>query len=108
MSSRKRLPPGMKKVTLASGAIRYEVILDAGIDPVTEKRRQTRKRYASLDEANDAYAKIATQVNEGTYVARSSVTVEKACADYVAGRHKLRPTSLAKLENDLVRRGISI
>lgn len=101
MASRKRLPPGMKKVTLASGAIRYEVILDAGIDPVTEKRRQTRKRYASLDEANDAYAKIATQVNEGTYVARSSVTVEKACADYVAGRHKLRPTSLSKLEYDL-------
>ncbi len=91
----------MKKVTLASGAIRYEVILDAGLDPATGKRRQTRKRYVTLDEANDAYAKISTQVNEGTYVARSSVTVEKACADYVAGRHKLRPTSLSKLEYDL-------
>lgn len=101
MTLRRRLPPGMRKVTLKSGETRYEVTLDAGPDPETGKRRQTRKRYTTLDDAKEAYAKIASQVDDGTYVTRSPVTVEKACADYIAGRHKLRPTSLSKLGYDL-------
>ncbi|NLE82378.1 MAG: site-specific integrase [Rhodococcus sp.] len=101
MSKRQRLLPGMRKVTLASGAVRYEVTLDAGPDPVSGRRRQTRKRYATLDEAVAAHAKITSQVDEGTYVARSPITVDRACADYLAGRHNLRPTSLSKLAYDL-------
>ncbi|MGV9714465.1 tyrosine-type recombinase/integrase [Rhodococcus pyridinivorans] len=101
MSKRQRLLPGMRKVTLASGEVRYEVTLDAGPDPVTGKRRQTRKRYKTLDEATAAHAKISSEVDAGTYVARSAITVEQLCSDYIAGRHNLRATSLSKLEYDL-------
>ncbi|WP_338123189.1 Arm DNA-binding domain-containing protein [Rhodococcus rhodochrous] len=101
MSRRQRLLPGMRKISLASGEVRYEVTLDAGPDPVTGKRRQTRKRYKTLDEATAAHAKISSEVDAGTYVARSAVTVEQLCADYIAGRHNLRATSLSKLEYDL-------
>jgi integrase len=101
MSRRQRLLPGMRKVTLASGEVRYEVTLDAGTHPVTGKRRQTRKRYKTLDEATAAHAHITSEVDAGTYVARSAVTVDQLCADYLAGRHKLRATSLSKLEYDL-------
>lgn len=101
MSNRRRLPPGMRKVTLKSGAVRYEIILDAGPDPVTGKRRQTRKRYATLKEADAAYAEIGNEVARGTYVARSETTIEQLCADYIAGRHNLRATSRSKLEYDL-------
>ena len=91
----------MRKVALASGEVRYEVTLDAGAHPVTGKRRQTRKRYKTLDEATAAHAKITSEVDAGTYVARSAVTVEQLCSDYLAGRHNLRATSLSKLEYDL-------
>lgn len=99
--TRKRLPPGVRQVTLKSGETRYEVVVDAGVDPLTEKRRQTRKRFASLDEANKARSKIITDVDAGNYAVRSARTVEQVCNDYVNGRHKLRPTSRAKLEYDL-------
>lgn len=99
--TRKRLPPGVRQVQLKSGAIRYEVIVDAGVDPVTDKRRQTRKRFDSLEAANKARSKIMTEVDAGSYVTRTSRTVEQVCADYLNGRHLLRPTSRAKLEYDL-------
>lgn len=101
MSRRQRLLPGMRKVTLKSGETRYEVTLDAGPDPVTGKRRQTRKRFKTLDDANAAYATIHSEVDAGSYVVRSAVTVDQACSDYLAGRHNLRATSLSKLEYDL-------
>ncbi|MCF8781256.1 site-specific integrase [Rhodococcus ruber] len=101
MSRRQRLLPGMRKVTLKSGEVRYEVTLDAGNDPVTGKRRQTRKRFKTLEEATRAHAAIAGEVDAGTYVVRSAVTVDQVCSDYIAGRHNLRATSLSKLEYDL-------
>lgn len=100
-SQRRRLPPGMRKVTLASGAVRYELVVDAGADPGTGRRRQTRRRFATLDEALAAHAKISAEVDAGTYVARSTYTLDEACAAFIAGRHNLRPTSLAKLDYDL-------
>ncbi|WP_235870749.1 site-specific integrase [Rhodococcus xishaensis] len=91
----------MKKVTLKSGEERYEITLDAGTDPGTGKRRQTRKRYKTLEDAKNAYSKISSEVGAGTYVARSTVTVEQVCSNYIAGRHNLRATSLSKLAYDL-------
>jgi integrase len=46
-------------------------------------------------------AQIADATARGQFVSRSSVTVDQLCVDYLAGRHKLRESSKAKLEYDL-------
>ncbi|AWK74262.1 recombinase XerD [Rhodococcus oxybenzonivorans] len=97
----RRLPPGVRKITLPSGATRYELIVDAGPDPDTGKRRQTRKRFRTEKEVRTAYSEITSKVGNGEYTTRNIHTVDKVCADYLNGRHRLRPTSLSKLEYDL-------
>jgi integrase len=95
MSIRRRLPPGAKWVRLPSGARRVELVLDVGMNPATGGRRQTRRRYKTVDEANEAYAKLKVQARDGAYVARSALTVKQACEDWLAGKRKIRPTTLA-------------
>lgn len=91
---RQQLPPQIKKKTLKSGEIRYEVITEAGTDTGTEKRRQTRKRYRTLDEAQNALAETSNAVRRGTYVARSPITVKEACDAWLASKHSLKPSTL--------------
>jgi integrase len=95
MSTRRRLPPGAKWVTLPSGARRVELVLDVGMNPATGGRRQTRRRFKTVDEAVEAYAKLPRQAHESVYVARSNLTVKQACEDWLAGKRKIRPTTLA-------------
>lgn len=95
MMARQQLPPQIKKISLADGSLRYQVTADAGVDAVTGKRRQSRKRYRTEKEARTALAEIGTAVAKGSYVARSALTVAEAIEHYLAGRHKLRPTTLA-------------
>ncbi len=66
--SRQQLPPQIKKVDRtdrASGktVVRYQVTVDAGIDPDTGKRRQVRRRYATEKQARDALAEITQQAS---------------------------------------------
>jgi hypothetical protein len=95
MSTRRRLPPGARWVTLPSGARRVELVVDVGADPATGKRQQTRRRYQTVDEAIAAYGKIREQAREGTYVGRSTLTVKRICDDWLAGKRGARPTTLA-------------
>lgn len=99
--ARQQLPPGIKKLTLADGTIRYEVVADAGLDPITGKRRQTRKRYRTEKAARDKLAEVGVAVARGTYVARSKLTLEQACADWLAGKHDIRATTLKGYEQAL-------
>ncbi len=108
--SRQQLPPQIKKITVtdrATGkpAIRYQVTVDAGTREVvteddegnlvtTAKRVQTRKRYRTEKEARTALGEILDQVTKGVYVTASALTVEVACADWLAGR-RIRPTTLS-------------
>ena len=85
----------------AKTVVRYQVTVDAGIHPETGKRQQVRRRYATEKQARDALAEVGDTAAKRMFVARSAVTVERVCADYVAGRHKLRATSLSKLAYDL-------
>jgi integrase len=106
MSRRRQLPPQIRKVTVndrtsAKPAARYQLTVDTGVNPETGKRQQVRRRYATEREARAALAEITDAAAKGVFVARSAVTVERVCADYVAGRHKLRATSLSKLAYDL-------
>lgn len=97
---RRTLPPGAKWITFDSGARRVELVLDVGIDPATGKRRQTRRRFKTADEAIDAYAKIHTSTRNGTYVGQSGITVAKACQDWIDGR-RLRPSTIANYRQQL-------
>lgn len=108
MTSRERrqLPPQIRKLSVTDrrtgkSVVRYEVTVDTGLSPATGKRRQARRRYPTEKEARAALAEIADAAAKGHFVARSSITIEQVCADYIAGRHKLRRSSLAKLAYDL-------
>ncbi len=93
--TRRQLPPQIEKITLQSGAIRYQVTAEAGTDPVTGKRRQTRKRYRTEKEARDALGNVASAVSQGAYVARSTTTVEQACKEWLDGKRIAKSTKAA-------------
>lgn len=98
--TRQQLPPQITKFTLKSGAIRYEVVTEAGIDPETGKRRQTRKRYKTEREARDALADTSSAVSKGVYVPNSALTIEQACADWLAGK-RIRGTTVTNYTHAL-------
>ena len=103
---RRQLPPQIKKLSIVDRRtgkplVRYQVTVDTGVNPVTGKRQQARRRYATEKEARAALAEIADAAAKGQFVARSTVTVEQVCAEFIASRHKLRQSSLAKLTYDL-------
>lgn len=98
--SRRQLPPGASWITLPSGAKRVELVLDIGLDPATGRRRQTRRRYITSEEALEAYTTIRTEVRDGRYVGRTGLTVAEVCTDWVAGR-RLRKGTLANYRNSL-------
>lgn len=104
--TRQQLPPQIKKVEIVERktgkpAVRYQVTVDAGVNPETGKRQQTRRRYASQKEAKEALARLQTSVASGTYVSRSAVSVEQACAEWLSGRHGIRATTRAAYEHAL-------
>jgi integrase len=97
--SRQQLPPQIKKVEVAdrrSGkpVVRYQLTVDAGKSP-DGRRRQVRRRYETEREARDALAKITGGAVDGTFVARSALTIEQACLDWLAGMHDIEPTTRA-------------
>src|SRR5665648_577761 len=92
--SRRRLPPGAKWVTLPTGAKRVEIVLDAGTNTATGKRRQVRRRFENETDATKAYARMSADVSAGVFTTRSTKTVEVVCRDWLAGR-RLRPSTLA-------------
>ena len=101
MAERRQLPPQIRRVELASrvgskAVVRYQLTVDTGT--ADGKRKQLRRRYRTEKEARKALAEIQGQVNSGTYVQPSTLTVEQACADWLQSRHKIRPTTAAGYE----------
>ena len=99
MSTRRQLPPQIKKVEVTDRktgkrVVRYQLTVDAGKSNAG-RRRQVRRRYASEREARQALAKITGGVLDGTFVARSVLTIEQACRDWLAGMHDIEPTTRA-------------
>ncbi|MGI8869473.1 MAG: site-specific integrase [Mycobacteriales bacterium] len=99
-TTRKRLPPGTKWITLPSGARRVELVLDAGVYPATGKRRQVKRRLRTVEEACAEYARIRSTATAGSYVSRSRVTVEQVAAQWLAGR-RVRPSTAAGYRDSL-------
>lgn len=98
--SRRQLPPQIKKIVLKSGAVRYQVTTEAGTDPETGNRRQTKKRYRTEAEARDALAATTMAVRQGTFVPNSALTVDQACEDWLAGK-RVRGTTATNYLNAL-------
>jgi integrase len=74
--------------------VRYQLTVDAG-KSADGKRRQVRRRYVSEREACNALAKISGGAVDGTFVARSALTIERACQEWLAGMHDIEPTTRA-------------
>lgn len=95
MSAPRRLPPGAREIVLPNGQKRIELVIDIGLDPATGRRRQSRRRYRTVEQAQDAYAKVRTAVRAGTHVARSNENVRDACAAWLAGKRNLKTSTRA-------------
>lgn len=104
--ARQQLPPQIKKVDVLDRStgkpvVRYRVKVDVGTHPETDKRQQAKRHCRTEAEARKVLSELQNRANTGTYVSPSKITVEQVCANYVAGRHNLRESSLSKLAYDL-------
>ncbi|WP_418345231.1 tyrosine-type recombinase/integrase [Rhodococcus pyridinivorans] len=99
MARRQQLPPQIKKIELATKergklAIRYQVTTDAGVDPETGRRRQTRKRFRTEKEARDYLSSTTADVARGLHVSPSKLTVGHAVRDWLQTQ-RVKPSTLA-------------
>jgi integrase len=104
--SRQQLPPQITKIevtdrTTGKLVVRYQLRVDAGVNQQTGQRQQVKRRYATEREARKALAEISGDAAVGTFVARSALTVEQACVNWLAGKHSIRPTTRAAYEHAL-------
>jgi integrase len=98
--ARQQLPPQIKKVEVldrktGKTVVRYQLTLDSGVNPLTGKRQQVRRRYFTEKQARDALAEIGQQVATDQFVPRKAVTVEELCTDWLASLHNARATTVA-------------
>jgi integrase len=104
--ARQQLPPQIKKIELAKkergkNAIRYQLTVDTGVDPITGRRKQLRKRFTTEADARDELARIQNEVQRGTFVHSIDLTVEQACANWLLSRHGIKPTTKVGYEDVL-------
>jgi integrase len=97
--TRQQLPPQIRKREVkdrrtGKPVIRYEVVADAGDDPVTGKRRQVRRRFKTEREAREGLSKVSHLVATDAFVRRKTVTVEELCADWLGSLHNARTTTI--------------
>ena len=74
--------------------VRYQLTVDAGIDPESGKRRQIRRRFATEAAARAELASVQGGVKAGTYVHSTKLTVDEACEGWLASKHSLKPSTL--------------
>jgi integrase len=73
-----------KKVFLTDGkTVRWEIVYDAGRDPVTGKRRQITRRFPTRKEAVNELSRVGHERARGTYVPPSKLTVSELLDGYL-------------------------
>ena len=97
--NRRQLPPQIKKIEVTDRktgktVVRYQLTVDAGMNPETAKRQQVRRRYATEKLARRALAEVSQQVSADAFVPRKAVTVEALCVDWIASLHNARATTV--------------
>lgn len=85
--------------------IRYEVVVDLGIDPVTGKRRQRTKSFPTKKEAKAALTSWLSEIDKGTAVDRSKETVAEMMRYWfdTYARPNVRPKTLQIYEETITR-----
>lgn len=91
-SERRNLPPQIKRVTLPSGAIRYQVRVD--LNQGRADRKQTMRRFQTLREAKDFLNPILGDQHRGLHVAPSLLTIKEAVEKWLRAQ-RIKPTTLA-------------
>ena len=88
MTSRNRTAAKKLDVTDRSTGktvVRYQLTLDSGVNPLTGKRQQVRRRYATEKQAPDALSEIGQQAATARYAAeRLALGAAHADSGYVA------------------------
>ena len=64
-----------RKITLKNGSVVYRIVIDAGRDPETGKRRQITRTFGRKKEADAELARVGHQRATGTYVPPSKMTL---------------------------------
>lgn len=97
-STRRREP--ITKRTAKNGKVSYEFRADVGTKPdgTRDRRRFT---YRTQAEARKELRRITTEVDKGTYVKTSKITVDEACDEWLAGRRGIRRVTVYSYEMDL-------
>ncbi|MFJ5984373.1 tyrosine-type recombinase/integrase [Lentzea sp. NPDC092896] len=78
----------IKEIVIASGATRFEYVVDLGNDPETGKRRQHRRRFPTRPEAVKAYGKLMQELEDETYIMPNDIELTPFLARYE--RHAIR------------------
>ena len=97
---RQQLPPQIKKISVKDRStgkpvVRYQLIVDAGLDAESGKRRQLRRRFATEADARAKLAEMQGGVNAGTYVHSNKSSVDQVCEAWLASKHSLKESTLA-------------
>ncbi len=99
MTKRQQLPPQIRKVQIRDRrtgkvVVRYQLTVDAGIDPESGKRRQIRRRFTTEAAARAELASVQGGVKAGTYVHANKLAVDRACEAWLESKHSLKPSTL--------------
>ncbi|QGF22429.1 tyrosine-type recombinase/integrase [Raineyella fluvialis] len=81
----------IRLVTTKTGEHRYEVVLT--VSPPGERRRQVRRRFATLKEARAAVDHTRDAVRGGRFTPSSTVTLDQLVEQWLATRRDIRPVS---------------
>lgn len=93
--TRRQLPTGIEKTTVTNRRTgkpepRWRVQLNIGAGP---DRHQVRRSFATETEARAFRAETLGAAERGTYVRTSARTVEQACADWLASKHRIKSST---------------
>jgi hypothetical protein len=95
----RRSEPITKRVA-KNGTAAYEFRAEVGTRPDGGRDRR-RFTCRTLPEARKELRRITTKVSAGTYVKSSTMTVDQACDQWLAGRRGIRQITLDGYRNDL-------
>jgi integrase len=95
MTGPRKPPPGGRWVTLPNGERRVELVIEVDGNLGTGARRQTRRRFRTMQEAHDAYAETRAAVKAGTHVAKSHESLAVSAETWLAGKRNLKTSTRA-------------
>ncbi len=93
----------IKKRILEDGGVRYDAIVDLGVDPVTNRRRQRKRTFTAKKDATATLTAWQAEIDGGTAVERSRQTVKEVLELWLDtyARHHTQPTTFEGYERTI-------